>query len=683
MSDSDDSTETSTSTSTSAIDATFLEFCANVRNSDLTIMPEPGQPFKIDRRSDKEDLELADALLENNRVTYLEFEVRNYTKSSAEAMAKYVRTSKRLQRIHMTKRFIGEELDEDMVCSFLLAFQESTSLKELQMELIFRQTSKVSGPSGSKTNLAFEHMLTHTQSLRYLHLNFPNGLGIINLAATRSGLEKNTSLRELTLDFENGTTIVSIFTSLCDHPLLRRLCLRGYGIDLSGLETLLLSDNSKITELDINCNSNTCGDPPMIGLTPVLQAIGRRPTLTNLRLHNCPLSSDDARLLQMAMCNMPSLQSLTLVGKSPSLGSLELAELAPALYHNTSIQMLDISDNEWYHKVEAAEILRGILRHNKTITTLDLSHSYFGRTSDGAVECFASGLGSNSTLLKIDLSNCALGALGNDEISILARTLGSRNTMLQKLALASNYITSTGVGVLLGTMEHGNNHPITDLDLQRNSIGNEGATFIARTLGNNALPNLTRLSLSDCGIRDDGFIALLSALEHNTSLLQLDLRSDLSFGERAFLALATSLPEIKVLQRLDLSWCPALAAGMPLLLEGLRNNTSLFRFHVVDCAPQSVPPTTEETNRCAGGWMQELERLAYRNRFRSLIRAPKERRPPRGVWLRALARVATLPDVIFEVLRSKPNLVPSEDREGKEEAAKDTVVPQKRKRGDE
>jgi hypothetical protein len=57
-------------------------------------------------------------------------------------------------------------------------------------------------------------------------------------------------------------------------------------------------------------------------------------------------------------------------------------------------------------------------------------------------------------------------------------------------------------------------------------------------------------------------------------------------------------------------------------------------------------------------------------------------RPRGGVWPHALARIAKLPDVIFEVLRSKPNLVPSEDTEGKE-AAKDTGVPTKRKRGDE
>jgi hypothetical protein len=77
-----------------------------------------------------------------------------------------------------------------------------------------------------------------------------------------------------------------------------------------------------------------------------------------------------------------------------------------------------------------------------------------------------------------------------------------------------------------------------------------------------------------------------------------------------------------------------------------------------------------------------MERLGYRNRFHPLIRAPKEMLPPRGVWPHALARVAILPDVICELLRSKPSLVPSEDTEGKE-ATRDAGVPTKRKSGDE
>ncbi len=81
--------------------------------------------------------------------------------------------------------------------------------------------------------------------------------------------------------------------------------------------------------------------------------------------------------------------------------------------------------------------------------------------------------------------------------------------------------------------------------------------------------------------------------------------------------------------------------------------------------------------------MQEIERLGYRNRFLPLIRAPKEELPPRGVWPHALARIAIFPDVIFEALRSKPSLVPSEDSRltGGKKAAEDTGVPTKRKRG--
>ncbi len=82
-----------------AISLTFLEFCAKVRKDDPSILPEPGEYFEIRQSCEREGLELADALLENTSVTYLELGTGPYTKSSAEAMAKYVRTSKRLQRI--------------------------------------------------------------------------------------------------------------------------------------------------------------------------------------------------------------------------------------------------------------------------------------------------------------------------------------------------------------------------------------------------------------------------------------------------------------------------------------------------------------------------------------------------------------------------------------------------------
>jgi Ran GTPase-activating protein (RanGAP) involved in mRNA processing and transport len=639
---------------------TFLDFCSKVRKDDPSVLPEPGKPFKIRQMCEREDMELADALLENSRVTYLDLETKKYTKSSAEAMTKYVRASKRLQRFRWNQDWMPDDRQlqerEEILCCFLLAIQESTSLKKLHMDFPL-----IRGPS----HLALENMLTHTQSLRSLSLRMPPRLNIpVAAASARSGLKKNTTLRELTLELSLCETTVSpILTSLCDHPLLRRLCLRGRVVNLTGLETVLLSDTSKITELDIH----TFYGVSIMGLTNVLQALGRRPMLTKLRLHGCSLGRDEARLLGMALCNTPSLETLNLA--RTTLGSAGLAELAPALYRNTSIKVLDLSDNNLID-MESARLLRGIIRRNKTMTALDVSGNIFGQTT-GAFECIAYELGSNSTLLKINLSSCRLG---NGGVSTLAQTLGSRNTTLQKLNLAVNCITSTGIGVLLETMEQSCHH-ITDLELRLNPIGNEGASLLARSFGNKALPNLTRLSLRQCNIGDDGFIELMSALEQNTSLLQLGLRYNHSVSERVFLALAESLPEIKVLQRVDFDWCTGLASAMPLLLAGLRKNTSLFRFHVADCALYLVPPTPEDTARCAGGWVQEMERLGYRNRFLHLIRAPKESLPPRGVWPHALARDGILPDAIYEVLRCKPSLVPSEDTVTKRSEAKHYCFP--------
>jgi hypothetical protein len=621
-----------------SLSSTFLEFCAKVRNNDLSILPEAGRPFRIRDLTEKEVMELADALPENNSVTYLELmKTDTLTKVSVEAMAKYVCTNKHLQRLRWNAEMGAHS--EGTLCCFLRAFQESTSLKELEMDW---------PRGGCQSNLAFESMLTHTQSLRSLNLICPYDLlhGDIAVAAAQSGLRNNTTLRELTLEFSRGLTTVSpILTSLRDHPLLRRLSLRGHGVDLTGLETVLLSNNSKITELDIDM---FCGGTHTMDLTHVLQALARQPPLIKLCLRQCTLGLDEARLLRVALCNNPSLQSLDLAHND--LGSAGLVELAPAFYRNTSVKVLDISDND-FGDVESAEILRDILRSNKTITTLDLSMNRFGRTT-GAVECIADGLGSNSTLLNIDLSFCALKDAG---VSILAQTLGSRNTTLHKLTLKDNFITSMGVGVLLETTEH-NCHHITDLNLQQNLIRDAGASLLASSLRNNALPNLSRLVLSQCGICDDGLIALVSALEPNASLLYLDLRCSYGVSERAFLGLAKSLPAIKVLQRLDLTLCTQLASTMRLLLAGLCKNTSLFRFHVAGGAPSSVPPTAEETARRTGGWMQEMERLGYRNRFLSFTRALEATHRPRGVWPHALARVAALPDVIFEVLRSQTQL---------------------------
>jgi hypothetical protein len=217
---------------------------------------------------------------------------------------------------------------------------------------------RVDGPS----ILALENMLTHTQSLQSLNLNYPS---------FRSGLENNTTLRELTLTLSQGPANISpILTSLRHHPLLQRLCLCGDVVDLTGIETVLLSETSRITELEIDVLEidMSCNSPPTMGLTRVLRALALHPALIKLVLRRCPLGHDEVGLLRMVLDNISSLHTLVLTSRT--LGSAALAELAPALYQNTSIKELDLSGNG-LNNMESASILRDVIRSNKIMTTLD------------------------------------------------------------------------------------------------------------------------------------------------------------------------------------------------------------------------------------------------------------------------------------------------------------------------
>jgi hypothetical protein len=82
-----------------SLSSTFLDFCCKVRTNDTSILQLPGQLLQILSLSEKEEIELADALLENTNIAYLQLDTKTSAKRSAEAMAKYLRTSKALQRI--------------------------------------------------------------------------------------------------------------------------------------------------------------------------------------------------------------------------------------------------------------------------------------------------------------------------------------------------------------------------------------------------------------------------------------------------------------------------------------------------------------------------------------------------------------------------------------------------------
>jgi hypothetical protein len=209
------------------------------------------------------------------------------------------------------------------------------------------------------------------------------------------------------------------------------------------------------------------------------------------------------------------------------------------------------------------------------------------------------------------------------------------------------------MGVALLEMMEQNSHHITDLDLRFNeTIGNEGSKSPSQVLGKKRATK-PQTPLFECHIGDEGCIELVSALEQNTSLLQLDLRNNTS--ERVILALE-SLPEIKVLQRVDFSWCPALVSAMPYCWKDYARTKVCFVFVSLIVHLLRYHQQTKETAKCTGAWMHQMERVP---KPLSPYDTCAEREVLPGVWYRALALAATFL-MSFEVLRSKPNLVPSE-----------------------
>jgi Ran GTPase-activating protein (RanGAP) involved in mRNA processing and transport len=358
-------------------------------------------------------------------------------------------------------------------------------------------------------------------------------------------------------------------------------------------------------------------------------------TGTNLDLRFGVLSRDNVQQLKAVLRQNTLLEYLDL--DASHLGSAGLAEIAPVLYCNTSIKTLDLANNG-LHDIESASALREMIRRNKTITSLSIAGNAFGRNV-ATVRSIADGVQSNTTLRKLDLRQCRLDDQG---ISVLA--LAIRNASLLELDLSGNAITSVGVRALVDdTVEAVKT--LTKLSLWANCIRSEGAIILADALGRNAMPSLKGLDLDHCGIYDDGFVALVSALEQDTSLQILNLQGN-HFDERSYMALAESLPHIKGLQQIDFSVNESFQSNRLLLLECFRKNTSLVKINIFGYG------TPED-------FLREIKFLGHRNRFTPLLKAADLPASSQqlGIWPQALAKVE--PSVLFHVLRNKPKLVRS------------------------
>jgi Ran GTPase-activating protein (RanGAP) involved in mRNA processing and transport len=158
---------------------------------------------------------------------------------------------------------------------------------------------------------------------------------------------------------------------------------------------LLRNQDSKVKELVLErVGTRTAG------VHAAIRELGSNTTFTNLAIKYCGVSGENLQLLKSMLRRNAALESLDL--KSSTLGSAGLAEITPVVYRNTSIKTLDISHNR-LDDIESANIVRELIRRNKTIASLSIDHNIFGRNA-AAVRSIAEGVRSNTTLQQLDLS---------------------------------------------------------------------------------------------------------------------------------------------------------------------------------------------------------------------------------------------------------------------------------------
>jgi Leucine-rich repeat (LRR) protein len=610
--------------------------CAQLRTNDPSVVPEESSDYFEPDVPDSRRLEIAEALAKNTIVRRIGLEAKNYTKLSADAMAKYLTDSKHLLAVKLSLDDSLETKDkcphQQFLSTFIETIGQSNSVKELELTC----------PDLTTASKSLEKMLPRTKTLQSL-IVYLERQGHLEEAATdaiASGFTKNATLREIIMVDWHETSLIRVLTALQDHPVLETLQVEGIS-SLAGINALLGSKKSQLKQLIIARFNGSIGEQ-IVGFESFMLEMGRNTTILKMAIAHVRLRRDSIQQLKEMLRRNTVLQDLDLTGDA--IGSTGFAEIASALYRNTSIQSLDVSSNG-LDDLASANVLRELLRRNKTITRLSVDRNSFGNNI-AAVRCIADGLRTNTTLQVLVLSSCNLIDRG---LSILAECLGQQKRGLVDLNLNANHITSIGLRALVDNAAAALS-TLTELDLSNNSLLDKGATFLAETLRLQKVPSLKDLYLFTCDISDDGFVALMSALEENETLETIGLDGN-DFSVRGYLALASSLPNIKGLRQLDFSLTISDPSVMPALLEGFRKNTSLHEVNIAGCEP--------------GKWSQELSFLLYRNKFSRLLQdSDTEDRESLGLWSRALGSVATRPDVLFHVLTSKAGLIratPDED----------------------
>ncbi|KAF9330770.1 hypothetical protein BG006_006304 [Podila minutissima] len=274
----------------------------------------------------------------------------------------------------------------------------------------------------------------------------------------------------------------------------------------------MLAKNSTIKELDLSNNRITAQ-----GIEYLSEAMAQNRALTRLCLQSNNIRRAGAPFLASILIKNRVVRHLN-VGCN-GLGAEGVTEIAESIKYNRALNSLSLDLNEMGPQGAAA--LAKALITNRHLTHLYVPHNNIG---DQGAQDLCRSLERNQFLISLDLE---FNHIGNSQsvggMQALAKVLKT-NTRLREINLAFNTLSPEAIQELMAGLLV--NSTLESIMFTNCGISNEGAMAIAKVLpATKGLQNLGLTANPDIAV--EGYWALATALEKNQILkgIQLDYNS--------------------------------------------------------------------------------------------------------------------------------------------------------------
>ena len=303
------------------------------------------------------------------------------------------------------------------------------------------------------------------------------------------------------------------------------------------------------------------------GAATVLQTLSKACHWVHLGLNNCDLGPDFVPSLSLYLESHPSLTSIDLSSQEGlyrnRLGAQTGFAFQSILHQNPVLTVLNLSGVVL--GPDGLEALAGGITGNTSLIWLDIS-----ATGLTGVSCKS--LGQAICASKVKYLSVQSNKLGGDGVEYIGKmTSGEWGVCpLHTLNAAKCDITAlSSVKLLPGLLKSAF---LEKLYLDDNKLSGEYSMELYSLLAENGM--LRELGMNNCGLKEDGIIAVAEGLARNRSLIKLDLAGN-SCEDKGAIALAAALQDNSHLISLDLSCNRIRETGGAALCRGLQFNKTL------------------------------------------------------------------------------------------------------------